>query len=82
MADQVGPPDAGGQVAGWQSAVGQVAGGAGGQGGAGAGCWLDQDEAGSPMPRLVGGDQGGKLCSMQLHGRHGRGKKEKGENKK
>ena len=32
MADQVGPPDAGGQVAGWQSAVDQVAGGAGGQG--------------------------------------------------
>ena len=30
----------------------------------------------------AGGDQGGKLCSMQLHGRHGRGKKEKGENKK
>ena len=73
MADQLGPPaPAAGQVAGCPSAlgqvaeeaeaVGQVAGAAGGQVAGGAGCWAGQGEE-----PLAAGDQGGKLCSMQVH---------------
>ena len=74
VADQLGPPaPAAGQVAGCPSAlgqvaeeaeaVGQVAGAAGGQVAGGAGCWAGQGEE-----PLAAGDQGGKLCSMQVHG--------------
>ena len=73
VADQLGPPaPAAGQVAGCPSAlgqvaeeaeaVGQVAGAAGGQVAGGAGCWAGQGEE-----PLAAGDQGGKLCSMQVH---------------
>ena len=75
-----GPPSALGQVA---DAVGQVAGAAGGQGAGGAGGgW-----AGGQVEELLraeeegGGDQGGKLCSMQMHGQ-GEERKEKEEEKR
>ena len=68
MADQLGPPaPAAGQVAGCPSALGQVAEEAeGGQGPGGAGCWAGQGE--EPLSATAAGDQGGKLCSMQVHG--------------
>ena len=89
MADQLGPPApaAAGQVAGCPSplgqdaevaeAVGQVAGAAGGQGagGGGAGCWVVCQE--EPLSAGAGGDQGGKLCSMQMHGQGEERKKER-----
>ena len=91
VADQLGPPaPAARQVAGCSSAlgqvteeaeaVGQVAGAAGGQGPGGGGCWAGQgEEAGRrPLFAAAGGDQGGKLCSMQMHGQEGRRKRKNG----
>ena len=89
VADQLGPPApaAAGQVAGCPSplgqdaevaeAVGQVAGAAGGQGagGGGAGCWVVCQE--EPLSAGAGGDQGGKLCSMQMHRQGEERKKER-----
>ena len=75
--DQVlGPPaPAAGHVAG--EAVGQVAGAAGGQGPAGGAGEGQGEEAVSAAV----GDQGGKLCSMQMHGGRGRRKTENGRKK-
>ena len=75
-----GPPSALGQVAEVAEAVGQVAGAAAGQGG-GGGCWVG-GQAGELSRAGAGGDQGGKLCSMQMHGQGEERKKKKEEKRK